>query len=71
MKELIGVGEIARMLGVVPETARQWCVSKKIPAFRFDENGRWKAYREDIANWIDSRKNAMDGETPSSSEQSS
>lgn len=71
MKELIGIGEIARMLGIVPETARQWCVSKKIPAFRFDENGRWKAYREDIADWIDSRKNAMDGGTPSSSEQSS
>jgi predicted site-specific integrase-resolvase len=71
MKELIGIGEIARMLGIVPETARQWCVSKKIPAFRFDENGRWKAYREDIADWIDSRKNAMGGETPSSSEQSS
>ena len=71
MKEMIGVGEIAKMLGVGPETARQWCVSKKIPAFRFDENGRWKAYREDIAEWIDSRKNAMVSETPSSSEQSS
>jgi predicted site-specific integrase-resolvase len=71
MKEVIGVGEIARMLGVVPETARQWCVSKKIPAFRFDENGRWKAYREDIADWIDGHRNATSGETPSSSEQSS
>jgi excisionase family DNA binding protein len=72
MKEVIGMGEIARMLGVVPETARQWCVSKKIPAFRFGENGRWKAYREDIADWIEGHRNASTGdETPSSSEQSS
>jgi excisionase family DNA binding protein len=72
MKEVIGIGEIARMLGVVPETARQWCVSKKIPAFRFGENGRWKAYREDIADWIEAHRIAtMGDETLSSSEQSS
>ena len=68
MKELIGIGEIARMLGIVPETARQWCVSKKIPAFRFDENGRWKAYREDIADWIDSHAHKTDSPTEPSSD---
>ncbi len=58
MKEVIGVGEIARMLGVTPETVRQWSASGKLPSFRYDSNGRWKAYREDIADWIESKKNS-------------
>lgn len=70
MKEIIGVGEIAKMLGVTAETARQWSVSGKIPAFRFDPSGRWKAYREDILEWIESRRSPSSGK-PSPSEQSS
>jgi excisionase family DNA binding protein len=72
MKQIIGAGEIAKMLGVTAETARQWCVSGKIPAFRFDEKGRWKSYREDITEWVDRHRNVpVSGENPSSSEQSS
>ena len=72
MKESLGVGEIAKMLGVTGETARQWSASGKIPAFRFDENGRWKAYREDMIEWIESRKSAsMTSGKSSPSEQSS
>lgn len=72
MKEVIGVGEIAKMLAVTPETVRQWSVSGKLPTFRFDSNGRWKAYRQDIIDWIESKRNVPKvTETASPSEQSS
>lgn len=55
-KTIISLGDVAKMLGIDHETARRWAVSKKIPAFRYDENGRWRAYREDIDEWVRERQ---------------
>jgi excisionase family DNA binding protein len=57
IKTIISLGDVAKMLGIDHETARRWAVSQKIPAFRYDENGRWRAYREDIDNWVSERQN--------------
>jgi excisionase family DNA binding protein len=55
-KKIIQLPEVAEMLGVDHETARRWAVSGRIPAFRYDERGRWKVYREDIDEWIRERQ---------------
>lgn len=56
-KTIISLGEVAKMLGIDHETARRWAVGQRIPAFRYDEGGRWRAFREDIDNWVQERQN--------------
>ena len=46
------MGEVARMLGIEHETARRWAVEGRIPAFRYNNRGRWRANRSDIDNFI-------------------
>ena len=52
MKEIIQIAEIAKLLNVNQETARRWAVSGRIPAFRFNGKGRWRAFREDIDKYL-------------------
>ena len=52
MKEIIQLREVASLLNVNQETARRWAVSGRIPAFRFNGKGRWRAFREDIDKYL-------------------
>lgn len=56
-KTMIPLAEVAKMLGIDQETARRWAVEGKFPAYQFGEGARWRAYREDIDEWIRSHQN--------------
>ena len=56
MREVISLPEVARMLGVKKETARRWAVSKRIPVFRYDGVGQWRAFRDEIDKYIASQQ---------------
>lgn len=68
-KTIISLSEVAKALGIDHETARRWAVSKRIPAFRYDEGGRWRAYREDIDEWVRERQNRSAAGQAESAEQ--
>ena len=52
MKEIIEIAQIAKLLGVTPETARRWAAVKRIPAFRYNGKGRYRAFKEDIDKYL-------------------
>lgn len=56
-KTVIQLSDVAQMLGIDHETARRWAVAGRIPAFQYDDGGRWRAYREDIEEWVRERQN--------------
>jgi len=56
-KTMIPLAEVAQMLAIDQETARRWAVEGRFPAFQFGERSRWRAYREDIDEWIRSHQN--------------
>lgn len=56
-KTMIPLSEAARMLGVDQETARRWAVEGRFKAFQFGDRARWRVYREDIDDWINSHQN--------------
>lgn len=58
MREVIQLPEVAKMLGVNPETARRWAVSGKIPVFRYNGAGRWRAFRDEIDKFLSAQQNA-------------
>lgn len=56
-KTMIPLAEVAKMLAIDQETARRWAVEGRFPAFQFGDRARWRAYREDIDEWILSHQN--------------
>lgn len=52
MGEVIQLAQVAKMLGIDHETARRWAVEGKIPVFRYNNTGRWRAFREDIDKYL-------------------
>ncbi len=58
MREVITLPEVAKMLGINPETARRWAVSGKIPVFRYNGAGRWRAFRDEIDKFLLAQQNA-------------
>ena len=58
MREVITLPEVAKMLGINSETARRWAVSKKIPAFRYNGEGRWRAFRDEVDKFLEAQQNA-------------
>ncbi len=56
MREVIQLNEVAKMLGIDHETARRWAVDGRIPAFRYNNTGRWRAFREDIDKYLESHQ---------------
>lgn len=55
-RKVLNIQQIAERIGVCEETARRWIVSRKVPAFRFTPRGRWRAYSDELDNWIASHK---------------
>lgn len=58
MREVITLPVVAKMLGVTRETARRLAVSGKIPVFRYDNTGHWRAFRGEIDKFIDDQQNS-------------
>lgn len=52
MKEIIRMPEIAKLLNISPDTARRWAMTKRIPVFRYNGTGHWRAFREDIDKYL-------------------
>jgi excisionase family DNA binding protein len=57
MREVITLPEVAKMLGINPETARRWAVGGKIPVFRYNGKGRWRAFRDEIDKFLSAQQN--------------
>ena len=57
MREVITLPEVAKMLGINAETARRWAVSGKIPTFRYNNAGRWRAFRDEVDKFLDAQQN--------------
>lgn len=53
--KLVGVKEVAEMLGVKPSTLYQWAELGQIPCIKI--NGCLRFSEEDIKNWLDTCKN--------------
>lgn len=53
MEQMIGVSQVAEILGVKEHTIRQWVHQKKLPFYKI---GRLVKFREsDIEEWIKAR----------------
>lgn len=57
-KATIGLSEIAKRMGVAYETARRWANGGRLPVFKFNGVGHWRAYVEDIDEYIGKHKNS-------------
>jgi predicted site-specific integrase-resolvase len=53
----IDLHEIARKMGVNYETARRWANMKRLPVFKYNGVGRWRAYEKHIDDFIEMHKN--------------
>jgi len=56
MSRNLSLAEVAHRLGVHPETARRWALTKVIPAFRIHKRGRWHFSEEEIDNFLKQRQ---------------
>lgn len=56
MGEVIELGEVAKMLGVEHETARRWAMDGRLPVFRYNDRGRWRAFRHDIEKFLEAHQ---------------
>lgn len=57
-KPTIGLRDIAKRIGVNYETARRWALMGRLPVFKFNNVGHWRAYVEDIDSYIEKHKNS-------------
>lgn len=57
IRKVIHMTEIAATLGLAHETARRWAVSGRIPCFRYNNRGRWHAFKEELDAWIVKQQN--------------
>jgi excisionase family DNA binding protein len=56
-KPTIGLRDIANRIGVNYETARRWAGLGRLPVFKFNGVGHWRAYVSDIDEYIEKHKN--------------
>lgn len=53
----IGLREVASRIGIDYETARRWAADNRLPVFKFNGVGRWRAYPSDIDAYVSKHKN--------------
>ena len=53
----IDLHQIAKKIGVNYETARRWANMKRLPVFKYNGVGRWRAYEKHIDDFIEMHKN--------------
>ena len=69
MREIIQLGDVAKMLGIDHETCRRWAVEGRIPVFRYNDKGRWRAFRDDIDKFLEAHQaKAATGQVESASQ---
>lgn len=51
-RKIIYLREVAEMLDVTVEYARSLAVAGKIPCFRYTKRGKWRAFKEDVDNFL-------------------
>ena len=56
VKKILTLNEAAAILNVNLETARRWAVAGRIPAFRYNNAGRWRLFEEDMQTFMDTHK---------------
>ena len=56
-KPVINLRQIAERIGVCYETARRWANDGRLPVFKLNGKGHWRAYEEDIDAYLESHKN--------------
>lgn len=56
-KATIGLKEIAKRIGVCYETSRRWANEGRLPVFKLNGVGRWRAFTEDVDAYIEKHKN--------------
>lgn len=57
IRKVLSMPEIAESLGLAHETARRWAVTGRIPCFRYNNKGRWHAFKEELDAWIVQQQN--------------
>lgn len=55
-QQILGLAEVAKLLGVNKETARRWAVSKFIPAFKIHKRGHWQFYATEVDKFLRDRQ---------------
>ncbi len=55
-KKILTLHDVAATLGINVETARRWAVAGRIPVFRYNGRGRWRAFAEDIDTFLQKHK---------------
>ncbi len=69
MREIILLGQVAQMLGINHETCRRWAVEGRIPTFRYNGRGQWRAFKDDIDKFLEARQaKATTGQVESASQ---
>lgn len=53
----IGLRQIAQKVGICYETARRWANEGRLPVFKFNDVGHWRAYEKDVDSYIERHKN--------------
>lgn len=57
-KPTIGLREIAKRLGINYETARRWAADGRLPVFKLNGRGRWRAFVEQFDEYVAKHKNS-------------
>lgn len=55
--KVLTLEEVAERIGVGYETARRWALLNRIPVFKFNGRGHWRAYESDVDEYIAKHKN--------------
>lgn len=56
-KKTIGLREIAQRIGICYETARRWAKEGRLPVFKLNGVGHWRAFAEDVDSYLETHKN--------------
>lgn len=55
-EQTLNVQGMGLLLGISTETARRWCVSGYLPAYRHGKRGPWRASKQDLDALVEKRK---------------
>lgn len=56
-RRTINLRQISERLGVCYETARRWAQESRLPVFKLNGRGHWRAFEEDIDAYLETHKN--------------
>jgi hypothetical protein len=57
---LLGIGQVARLIGCSVWTVRQTLIPRGLPHFRFKSRGRLVFYHDQIVRWIEKEQGLYD-----------